>query len=70
MALGVAVARQGHSVRFTTASAPATELPDAKDSREFAGVVGRTSRVDLLISDERGCLPPLHRHPELTPPCS
>lgn len=56
-ALGVAAARQGRSVRFTTAAALATELTEAKDSRELARVVGRYSRVDLLIIDELGYLP-------------
>lgn len=57
MALGVAAARQGLSVRFTTAAALATELTEAKDARDLARVVGRYSRVDLLIIDELGYLP-------------
>jgi DNA replication protein DnaC len=56
-ALGVAAAHQGRSVRFTTAAALATELTEAKDARELARVVGRYSRVELLIIDELGYLP-------------
>lgn len=56
-ALGVAAARQGRSVRFTTAAALATELTEARDARELARVVGRYSRVELLIIDELGYLP-------------
>lgn len=56
-ALGVAAARQGRSVRFTTAAGLATELAEARDSFELGRVVRRHSKVELLIIDELAYLP-------------
>lgn len=56
-ALGVAAAEQGRRVRFVTTAQLVNELVEAKDSRELGRVVGRYSRIDLLILDELGYLP-------------
>lgn len=56
-ALGVAAARQGRSVRFTTVGRLITELVESKDARQLGRIVGRYSRVDVLILDEFGYYP-------------
>ena len=56
-ALGVAAARQGRSVRFVTAGRLVTELIEARDAHQLGRVVGRYTRVELLILDELGYLP-------------
>lgn len=56
-ALGEAAARRGHRVKFTTAAALVTELVEARDSHELNRVIGRYSRVDLLILDELAYIP-------------
>ena len=56
-ALGMAAATAGRRVRFTTAAGLVTELVEARDARELARVIGRYSRVDLLIIDELAYLP-------------
>ena len=56
-ALGVAAASQGRRVRFVSASRLANELSESRDALELNRVVGRYSRVDLLILDELGYLP-------------
>jgi DNA replication protein DnaC len=50
----VAACEQGRSVRFTTVAALVNELMEARDERELSRVVGRWSRVDLVICDELG----------------
>lgn len=64
-ALGVAAARQGRAVRFTSASRLVNELLEARDARELGRVVSRYSRVELLILDELGYLPLLGAAAEL-----
>jgi DNA replication protein DnaC len=56
-ALGMAAASQGHAVRFVSAAQLITELVEARDARELGRVVGRYSRVEVLILDELGYLP-------------
>lgn len=56
-ALGVAAAYQGRAVRFTSAGRLVNDLVEAKDARTLGRVVGRYSRLDLLILDELGYLP-------------
>jgi DNA replication protein DnaC len=54
---GVAAAEQGRRVRFVTAARLANELTEARDSRSLSRLVGRYSRLDLLVLDELGYLP-------------
>jgi DNA replication protein DnaC len=56
-ALGVAAANQGRAVRFASAGRLVNELVEAKDARELGRLVGRYSRLDLLVLDELGYLP-------------
>jgi len=56
-ALGVAAAREGRSVRFTTAGRLITELVEAKDGHQLGRIVARYARVELLILDEFAYLP-------------
>ena len=56
-ALGAAAAAQGKSVRFVTAASLVTELVEARDSQELGRVVGRYSRVEVLIIDELAYVP-------------
>lgn len=56
-AIGVAAARQGRSVRFITAGKLITELVEARDAHQLGRIVGRYSRVDVLILDEFGYYP-------------
>jgi DNA replication protein DnaC len=56
-ALGMAAAHQGRAVRFTTAGRLVNDLVEAKDARELGRVVGRYSRLELLVLDELGYLP-------------
>lgn len=56
-ALGVAAAEQGRAVRFTTAGRLVNDLIEARDARQLGRVVGRYSRLDLLVLDELGYLP-------------
>ena len=56
-ALGVAAAKDGRSVRFTTAGRLVTELVEAKDAHQLGRIAGRLARVDVLIIDEFGYLP-------------
>jgi len=57
IALGVAAAEQDRSLRFVTAAQLATELSEARDARELQRVVGRYSRVEVLVLDELGYVP-------------
>jgi DNA replication protein DnaC len=55
-ALGVCACQQGRRVRFTTLAGLATELQDADSRKELARVVGRYSRIEVLLLDELGYL--------------
>jgi DNA replication protein DnaC len=56
-ALGMAAATQGYAVRFVTAAQLVTELIEARDAHDLNRLVGRYSRVAVLILDELGYLP-------------
>jgi DNA replication protein DnaC len=55
-ALGVCACQQGRRVRFTTLAGLATELQEADSRKELARVVGRYSRIEILLLDELGYL--------------
>jgi DNA replication protein DnaC len=55
-ALGVCACQQGRRVRFTTLAGLATELQEADSRRELARVVGRYTRIEVLVLDELGYL--------------
>ena len=48
--------QQGRRVRFTTLAGLATELQEADSRKELARVVGRYSRIEVLLLDELGYL--------------
>lgn len=56
-ALGVAAAIQGRSVRFATVARLVTELAEARDAHQLGRVMGRYSRVEVLVLDELGYVP-------------
>ena len=56
-ALGVAATQQGRAVRFASAGRLVTELVEAKNAHELGRLVGRYSRLELLVLDELGYLP-------------
>ncbi len=56
-ALGYAAAKQGESVRFTSASQLVNLLIEAKDSRVLSSITQRYVRYKVLIIDELGYLP-------------
>jgi DNA replication protein DnaC len=55
-ALGVCACQQGRRVRFTTLAGLATELQEADSRKELGRVVGRYSRIEVLVLDELGYL--------------
>ena len=55
-ALRVCACQQGRRVRFTTLAGLATELQEADSRKELARVVGRYSRIEVLLLDELGYL--------------
>jgi DNA replication protein DnaC len=55
-ALGVCACQHGRRVRFTTLAGLATELQEADSRKELARVVGRYSRIEVLLLDELGYL--------------
>jgi DNA replication protein DnaC len=55
-ALAVCACQQGRRVRFTTLAALANELQEAESRRELGRVIGRYTRVELLLLDELGYL--------------
>ena len=57
IALGVAAAQKGRSVRFVTAAQLATELTEARDAHALGRIVGRYRRVEVLVLDELGYVP-------------
>ena len=54
--LAVCACQQGRRVRFTTLAALANELQEADSRKELARVVGRYSRIEVLVLDELGYL--------------
>jgi IstB-like ATP binding protein len=52
----VCACQQGRRVRFTTLAALANELQEADSRRELGRVIGRYTRVELLVLDELGYL--------------
>ena len=55
--LALAACRQRKRVRFATAAALVNELVEAKHHNELSRVLGRWSRVDLIVLDELGYVP-------------
>ena len=55
-ALGVCACQQGRRVRFATLAGLATELQEADSRKELGRVVGRYSRIEVLLLDELGYL--------------
>jgi DNA replication protein DnaC len=55
-ALGVCACQQGRRVRFTTLAGLATELQEADSHKQLARVVGRYTRIEVLLLDELGYL--------------
>ena len=47
----------GRSIRFVTAARLATELTEARDAHALGRVVGRYSRIEVLVLDELGYVP-------------
>ena len=56
IALAVCACQQGRRVRFTTLAGLANELQEADSRKELARVVGRYTRIELLVLDELGYL--------------
>lgn len=56
-ALGMAAAQAGRAVRFVTAAQLVTELIEARSAHDLTRLVGRYSRMEVLIVDELGYLP-------------
>lgn len=56
-ALGIEACRQSRRVRFVTGYALANELIEARGEKDVGRVIGRYSRLDLLILDELGYVP-------------
>jgi DNA replication protein DnaC len=52
----VCARQQRRRVRFTTLAGLATELQEAESRKELARVVGRYSRIEVLLLDELGYL--------------
>jgi DNA replication protein DnaC len=52
--LGLAACEQGRRVRYVTTAQLINELAEAADQRQLSRVVGRYSRLDLLLLDELG----------------
>ena len=52
--LGLAACEQGRRVRYVTTAALVNELVEAADQRALSRIVGRYSRLDLLLLDELG----------------
>jgi DNA replication protein DnaC len=52
--LGLAACEQGHRVRYVTTAHLVNELAEAASQRQLSRVVGRYSRLDLLLLDELG----------------
>ncbi len=52
--LGIAACQQGRRVRYATCAQLVNELAEAADHRQLSRIVGRYSRLDLLLLDELG----------------
>jgi DNA replication protein DnaC len=52
--LGLAACEQGRRVRYATTAGLVNELVEAADQRALSRVIGRYSRLDLLLLDELG----------------
>ena len=55
-ALAVCACQQGRRVRFSTLAGLATELQEADSRKELARVIGRYTRIEVLLLDELGYL--------------
>lgn len=56
-ALGIEACRQSQRVRFVTGYALANELIEARTEKELTRLIGKYTRLDLLILDELGYVP-------------
>jgi DNA replication protein DnaC len=65
IALGLAACEQGRRVRYVTTAHLVNELVEAADDRALSRMVGRYSRLDLLLLDELGYVQIDHRGAEL-----
>ena len=54
ISLGLAACEQGRRVRYITTAQLVNELAEAASQRQLSRVVGRYSRLDLLLLDELG----------------
>ena len=62
LGLGLAACQRGMSVGFTTAAALVHEMMEARDERRMLNLQRQLSRLNLLIIDELGFVPPVpHR---------
>jgi len=57
LALGIEACRQGHRVKFTTASALVNQLIEARDERQLRSLMRKLRGYSLLILDELGYIP-------------
>jgi DNA replication protein DnaC len=53
----MAAAQAGRTVRFITAAQLVTELIEARTAHDLNRLVGRYTRIEVLIVDELGYLP-------------
>ena len=60
LGLGLAACQRGMSVGFTTAAALVHEMMEARDERRLLNLQRQLSRLNLLIIDELGFVPPVH----------
>ena len=65
LGLGLAACQRGMSVGFTTAAGLVHELMEARDERRLMNLQRQLSRLNLLIIDELGFVPPSHTGAEL-----
>ena len=56
-ALGIEACRQSQRVRFVTGYALANELIEARTEKDLTRLIGKYTRLDLLILDELGYVP-------------
>ncbi len=56
-ALGIEACRQGQRVRFVTGYALANELIEARTEKDLTRLIGKYTRLNLLILDELGYVP-------------
>ena len=65
LALDLAACQKGLAVRFTTASQMVHEMIEAPDERRLLRLQDQLARVNLLIVDELGYVPPSQSGSEL-----